>query len=180
MRHSPACASAIAEDGARLDIAAYVFLDGRFERAFFDVRVFNPHAPLNRRPLSYCYRNTKTSRNRPMNRETGKSSTAPSLPSSCPSLVGWETPPPSATRGSPPCSLPNGNSPTAIIWPGSDAACHSLFFARQSSTYAHSAGGRVSKQLIPSFDLVSTEAKVSSSIFSLFLNPLLSCSLCTG
>ena len=69
---------------------------------------------------------------------------APSLPSSCPSLVGWETPPLSATRGSPLCSLPNGNSPTAVLWPGSDAACHSLFFARQSSA---SKQGRASKQL---------------------------------
>ena len=30
---------------------------GRFERAFFDVRVFNPHAPSNRRlQLTTCYR----------------------------------------------------------------------------------------------------------------------------
>ena len=38
-------ASAITEDGARLDVAANGFWGGRFERAFFDVRVFNPHAP---------------------------------------------------------------------------------------------------------------------------------------
>ena len=36
------------QDGARLDIAANGFWGGRFERAFFDVRVFNPHAPSNR------------------------------------------------------------------------------------------------------------------------------------
>ena len=34
--------SAITEDGARLDVAAGGFWGGRFERAFFDVRVFNP------------------------------------------------------------------------------------------------------------------------------------------
>ena len=35
-------ASAIKEDGARLDIAANGFWGGRFERAYFDVRIFNP------------------------------------------------------------------------------------------------------------------------------------------
>ena len=42
------------QDGARLDIAANGFWGGRFERTFFDVRVFNPHAPSNRHPN--CYR----------------------------------------------------------------------------------------------------------------------------
>ena len=41
-------ASAIREDGARLDIAASGFWGGRYERCFFDVRVFNPHATSNR------------------------------------------------------------------------------------------------------------------------------------
>ncbi len=41
-------ASAIKENGARLDIAANGFWGGRFEKAYFDVRIFNPHAPSNR------------------------------------------------------------------------------------------------------------------------------------
>jgi len=41
-------ASAITEDGARLDTAANGFWGGRFEQAYFDVRIFNPHAPSNR------------------------------------------------------------------------------------------------------------------------------------
>ena len=41
-------ASAITEDGARLDITANGFWGGHFERAYFDVRIFNPHAPSNR------------------------------------------------------------------------------------------------------------------------------------
>ena len=49
-------ATAISDDGARLDIAANGFWGGRSERAFFDVRVFNPHAPSNRQPLPTCYR----------------------------------------------------------------------------------------------------------------------------
>ncbi len=36
--------SAITEDGARLDVAMYGFWGGRFEKAFVDVRVFNPSA----------------------------------------------------------------------------------------------------------------------------------------
>ena len=42
-------ASAITEDGARLDIAANGFWRSRYERCFFDVRVFSPHAPSNRK-----------------------------------------------------------------------------------------------------------------------------------
>ena len=34
-------------DDARLDIAACCFYGGRFERVFFDVRPFNPHASSN-------------------------------------------------------------------------------------------------------------------------------------
>ena len=49
--------SAINEDGARLDVAAYGFWGGRFEKAFMDVRVFNPSAQSNRRgPLASVYR----------------------------------------------------------------------------------------------------------------------------
>ena len=58
-------ASANIEDGARLDIAANGFWGGRFERAFFDVRVFNPHAPTNRQPqLSSCYRRHENAKKR--------------------------------------------------------------------------------------------------------------------
>ena len=49
-------ASAITDDVARLDIAASGFWGGRYERAFFDVRIFNPHAPSNRQSISTCYR----------------------------------------------------------------------------------------------------------------------------
>ena len=50
-------ASAITEDGARLDIAANGFWGGRFEKTFMDVRIFNPHAPSNKQTtLTSCYR----------------------------------------------------------------------------------------------------------------------------
>ena len=39
--------SAIIDDGARLDISIYGFWGGRFEKAFLDVRVFNPSSQSN-------------------------------------------------------------------------------------------------------------------------------------
>ena len=51
-------ATANTEDGACLDIAVNGFWGGRLERAFFNVRVFNPHAPSNQRhhpSASYRY-----------------------------------------------------------------------------------------------------------------------------
>ncbi|KAL5502789.1 hypothetical protein EMCRGX_G009613 [Ephydatia muelleri] len=47
---APTSASANFQDGARLDVAADGFWGSRFERTFFDVKVFNPYAPSNRRP----------------------------------------------------------------------------------------------------------------------------------
>ena len=45
------------QDGARLDIAANGVWGGTFERTYFDVRVFNPHAPSNRLTLlTFCYK----------------------------------------------------------------------------------------------------------------------------
>ena len=45
------------QDDARLDIAANGLWGGRSERTYFDVRVFNPHAPSNRHANpSACYR----------------------------------------------------------------------------------------------------------------------------
>ncbi len=41
-------ASSNIQDGARLDIAANGLWGSRSERTYFDVRVFNPHAPSNR------------------------------------------------------------------------------------------------------------------------------------
>ena len=49
------------QDGARLDIVANGFWGGRFECTFFDVQVFNPHAPSNRN--SQCYESINWRRN---------------------------------------------------------------------------------------------------------------------
>ena len=50
-------ATANTQDGARLDVVANGFWGGTYERAFLDVRVFNPFAPSNRHPqLATAYR----------------------------------------------------------------------------------------------------------------------------
>ena len=49
------CASAVTDDGARLDIAANGFWGAHYERAIFDAKIFNPHAPPNCQPISTCY-----------------------------------------------------------------------------------------------------------------------------
>ena len=57
-------ATAITDDGARLDIAASGFWGGRFECGFFDVRIFNPYAPSNRQPITTCYRKHENTKKR--------------------------------------------------------------------------------------------------------------------
>ena len=58
-------ATSNAQDGARLDIAANGFWGGRFERTYFDVRIFNPYAPSHRQSsLSSCYRKQETLKKR--------------------------------------------------------------------------------------------------------------------
>ena len=42
-------ASTICENDARLDIVARDFWQARGERSFFDIRIFNPHAPTNKK-----------------------------------------------------------------------------------------------------------------------------------
>ena len=54
--HTLRCASAITDDGARADIQAKGLWGTLHQRAFFDVKVFNPHAPSNQRLLiPTCY-----------------------------------------------------------------------------------------------------------------------------
>ena len=50
-------ATANSQDGARLDLSANGVWGGRYEKTFFDVRVFNPHAPSNKNLTPpACYR----------------------------------------------------------------------------------------------------------------------------
>ena len=50
-------ATANSQEGARLDVSANGVWGGRFQKTYFDVRVFNPHAPSNKNQTpSACYR----------------------------------------------------------------------------------------------------------------------------
>ena len=121
-------ASAITEDGARLDVAANDFWGGPF-----DVKVFNPHAPSNRQPLSSCHRKHENIKKLAYERRVREVEHCSFTPLVMSLTVGLGS---AATtcykRLASLCSLPNGNSPTAVLWPGSVAACHSLFFSHQS------------------------------------------------
>ena len=53
------------EDGARLDVAADSFWGNDRQRAFFDIRVFNPLAPsYQNTPLAQCYRRNEQEKKR--------------------------------------------------------------------------------------------------------------------
>ena len=57
--------TAIRDDGARLDIVAQSFWGRDRQSAFFDVRVFNPHAPCYRNSsLAQCYRKNELEKKR--------------------------------------------------------------------------------------------------------------------
>ena len=94
-------ASAITEDGARLDVAASGFWGGCYERAFFDVRIFNHHAASNPQPISTCYRKHENTKSEPMNSVSGRLNMDPSPPLYCLQQEAWEMLLPFAKRGWP-------------------------------------------------------------------------------
>ena len=156
-------ASALTADGARLDVAASGFWGGRHERAFFDVRVFNPYAPSNRQPLPTCYRRHENIKKRAYEqrvREIEHGSFTPLVMSltgglgraanvcykRLASLI--------ATKQEQPYS-------STIAW----IRCRLSFSLLRSSIQcirgARSAIGRAARQQIPPTDLVSAEAGIS-------------------
>ena len=57
--------TANSQNSARLDVAADSFWGNDRQRAFFDVRVFNPHAPsYQNTPLAQCYRKNEQEKKR--------------------------------------------------------------------------------------------------------------------
>ena len=107
-------ASSITQNGARLDVAADGFWGSRFERAFFDVRVFNPHAPSNQRsshkPVTEA---TRMQRKGPMTSASGRWSMGRFAHLSSPARVAWAERHRQHTKDSPPSLQPRGTSRTA-------------------------------------------------------------------
>jgi len=158
--------SAITEDGARLDIAASGFWGGRFERAFFDVRIFNPHAPFNSQPLSACYRkyeNIKIPAYEQRVREVEHSSFTPLVMSLTGGLGNAATVfyKRLASLLSSKWDLPYSST---IAWIRCSLSFSLLHCSIQCIRGACSTSGRASNQLILPIDLVSSEAKISSCL----------------
>ena len=169
-------ASAITEDGARLDVAANGFWGGRF-----DVKVFNPHAPSNRQPLSSCHRKHENVKKLAYEQRVQEVEHGSFTPPSCPLLVGSAATICYKRLASLLSSKREQPYYSTMAWIRCSLSFSLLRSSIQCIRGARSAAGRASKQLIPPIDLVSTEAKISSSFIFftiLFQNPLLSCSLC--
>ena len=152
------------DDGARLDIAANGFWGGRHERAFFDVRVFNPHAPSNRQPLPACYRKHENQKKRVYEqrvREVERGSFTPLVMS----LTGG------LGRAASVCykrlaalisAKRDSSYSNTMAWIRCSLSFSLLRSSIQCIRGARSTTGHVIKQQIPPIDLVSSEARFSS------------------
>jgi len=156
-------ASANIEEGARLDVAALGFWGSSHERAFFDVRVFNPHAPSNRQSLSTCYRKHENIKKRAYEqrvREVERGSFTP-LVLSLTGGMGKAASVCYRRLASLISSKRDQSYSSTISW----IRCSLSFSLLRSSILcirgARSARGRAAKQSIPPIDLVSTEARIS-------------------
>ena len=157
-------ASAITDDGARLDIAVNGFWGGRHERAFFDVRIFNPHAPSNRQPISTCYRKHENLKKRSYEqrvREIEHGSFSPLVLSATGGLGNAATicykrlaSMIAAKRDSPYSST--------MSWMRCALSFSLLRSAIQCIRGSRSAVGKGAKQLVPPIDLVMSEANLET------------------
>ena len=157
-------ASAIRDDGARLDIAASGFWGGRHERAFFDVRIFNPHASSNHQSLSTCYRKHENLKKRAYEqrvREIEHGSFTPLVMSATGGLGNAATicykrlATMIATKQDQPYS-------SVMAWLRCTLSFSLLRAAIQCIRGSRSAGGKAEKQLLPSVDLVVSEACIET------------------
>ena len=153
-------ATAIVTDGARLDVAANGFWGGQHERAFFDIRVFNPHAQSNRQSISSCYRKHESIKKRAYEqrvREIEHGSFTPLVLS----LTGGMGPAASVCYKRLASMLAQKRDQTyssTIAW----LRCALSFALLRSSIQcirgARSAAGRAVREHLPPVDLVSSEA----------------------
>ena len=108
-------ATANSQDGARLDLSANVVWGGSYEKTFFDVRVFNHHAPSNKNltpPASYR-KHEKEGKKRPMSNGCVRWSILHLHPSSSLQQEAWEPKQQVFTNICHPCSPRSGTSHTA-------------------------------------------------------------------
>ena len=153
-------ASAIVSDGARLDVAADGFWGGRYERAFFDIRVFNPLAQSNSQPISSCYRKHENMKKRAYEqriREIEHGSFTPLVLS----LTGGMGPAASVCYKRLASMLAQKRDQTygsTMAWLRCSLSFALLRSSIQCIRGARSAAGRAARDLLPPVDLVSSEA----------------------
>ena len=156
--------SAITEDGARLDVVASGFWGGCYERAFFDVRVFNPYAPSNRQPLPTCYRKYENIKMRAYEhraREVEHSTFTPLVMSLTGGLGNAATvcykrlASMLSSKSDRPCS-------STIAWIRCALSFSLLRSSIQSIRGARSSLGHAMKHPIPPIDLITSEAGLTS------------------
>ena len=149
--------SANTQEGTRLDIAANGLWGGRLERTYFDVRVFNPHAPSNRHTTpSACYRKHENLKKRAYQqriREIEHSSFSPLALSSTGGLG------PAATSTYK--RLGNQSYSSTMSWLRCRLSFSLLRSSIQAIRGARSAAGRATKSPIPPIDLVTSESQVT-------------------
>ena len=153
-------ASAITEDGARLDVAASGFWGGRYERAFFDVWIFNPHAASNRQPISTCYRKHEKTKKRAYEqrvREIEHGSFTPLVLSATGGMGNAATICYKRLASMIATKHDQAYSST-MSWLRCSLSFSLLRSAIQSIRGSRSAGGRAAKQQLPPIDLVVSEA----------------------
>ena len=118
-------ATANSQAGAQLDIqfAANRVWEGTFERTYFDIRVFNPHAPSNRHTnLQSVYRKHEQIKKRAYEqliREVEHATFSPLVLSATGGLAREANF--LFTRDWPPCLPPSGITPAAALYAGSAA-----------------------------------------------------------
>ena len=158
-------ATAISDDGARLDIAANYFWGGHYERAYFDVRIFNSYAPSNRQPLPACYRKHENLKKRVYEqrvREIELSSFTP-LVMFLTGGLGNAVSVSHKQLASLISAKRDSSYSSTMAW----IKCHLPFSLLRSSIQciqeARSATGVAFRQPIPPLDLVSAEARFSAS-----------------
>ena len=153
-------ATAIGTDGARLEMAADCFWGGRHERAFFDIRVFNPLAQSNSQSISSCYRKHENAKKRAYEqciREIEHGSFTPLVLS----LTGGMGPTASVCYKRLASMLAQKRDQTyssTMAWLRCSLSFALLRSSIQCVRGARSAAGRAARDHLPPADLVSSEA----------------------
>ena len=155
-------ASAIGADGARLDVAAKGFWGGRHERAFFDIRVFNPHAQSNHQPIPTCYRrheNTKKRAHEQRVREVEHGSFTPLVLSLTGGMGSAAT---VCYKRLASLIAQKRDQPYSrtMAWVRCSLSFALLRSSIQCIRGARSSIGRMGRELLPPVDLVTSEAKL--------------------